>query len=213
MMVAIYIHETMVLIDQLEEIIIQAEIKREIKSSIDDIFRIMHTLKGNAMMMGYNDMGNLGHAIEDLFDFLRNKKFRLDDYTRIINIVLEAIDYFKDELKKIETNQEDELKAATESIDEINEYLDSLKKVVSHRKTIESQKEKELLEINPLNLFYMNIRFPKDSQMEEVRAFAIIFEFEKFQKNMISFPDELENTRSREWIRENGFSILINTSQ
>jgi two-component system chemotaxis sensor kinase CheA len=212
-MLEIYIHETMTLIDQLEAEIIKTEMNQEIKSSIDEIFRIMHTIKGNSMMMEYNDIGQLAHEVEDLFDFLRNKKFRLDDYTQIINLVLGSIDYFKFELEKIQNNQEDDLEPAEDILLEIENYLDSLKDVVSHRKVVEKKKERDLMDIDPKNLLYINVRFKEDCQMEEVRAFAIIYEFEAVAIDIVGFPDDLENSVSRDIIKENGFTILINTEE
>lgn len=212
-MIEIFIHETMTLIDQLEAEIIKTEMNQEIKSSIDEIFRIMHTIKGNSMMMEYNDIGKLAHEVEELFDFLRNKKFRLDDYTQIINLVLGSIDYFKFELEKIQNNNEDDLEPAEDLLIEIENYLDSLKDVVSNRKPVEQKKERDLMDIEPQNLFYMNVRFKDDCQMEEVRAFALVYEFEAVAIDLVSFPDDLENSVSRDLIKENGFTILINTAE
>jgi DNA polymerase len=74
-MLDMYIFETTQLIEQLEQTIINSE-----KSScfteeaINEIFRIMHTIKGSSAMMMFNNISILAHSIEDLFYFLREKK-------------------------------------------------------------------------------------------------------------------------------------------
>ena len=40
-------------------------------AAMDDVFRVAHTLKGNAAAMGYQDVSSLGHALEDLLDAAR----------------------------------------------------------------------------------------------------------------------------------------------
>ncbi|WP_418285982.1 chemotaxis protein CheA [Halorubrum sp. DTA46] len=40
-------------------------------AAMDDVFRVAHTLKGNAAAMGYEDVSSFGHALEDLLDAVR----------------------------------------------------------------------------------------------------------------------------------------------
>ena len=61
-----FVFETTQLIDQLETILIDSE-TRGISENIDEIFRIMHTIKGSAAMMQFDDISHLAHSIEDLF--------------------------------------------------------------------------------------------------------------------------------------------------
>ncbi len=39
--------------------------------AMDDVFRVAHTLKGNAAAMGFEDVSSFGHALEDLLDAIR----------------------------------------------------------------------------------------------------------------------------------------------
>ncbi len=38
------------------------------KKAVDSIFRITHTLKGNAMGMGFTEIAELSHVMEDVFN-------------------------------------------------------------------------------------------------------------------------------------------------
>lgn len=48
------------------------------KRAIDAIFRITHTLKGNAMGMGFSEIAELGHVMEDVFNEVKTGKLSLD---------------------------------------------------------------------------------------------------------------------------------------
>jgi len=48
------------------------------KRAIDAIFRITHTLKGNAMGMGFNEIAELSHVMEDVFNEVKAGKLILD---------------------------------------------------------------------------------------------------------------------------------------
>lgn len=48
------------------------------KRAIDAIFRITHTLKGNAMGMGFSEIAELGHVMEDVFNEVKTGKLTLD---------------------------------------------------------------------------------------------------------------------------------------
>ena len=95
-MLEMFIFETMQLIDQLEQIILYCEKSNQFDaSSIDEVFRIMHTIKGSAAMMLYNNIATLAHSIEDLFYFVRQSSDKSYSFSNLNDIVLEGIDFIK----------------------------------------------------------------------------------------------------------------------
>jgi two-component system, chemotaxis family, sensor kinase CheA len=48
------------------------------KPAIDAIFRITHTLKGNAMGMGFTQIAELSHVMEDVFNEVKSSRLKLD---------------------------------------------------------------------------------------------------------------------------------------
>ncbi len=48
------------------------------RSAIDAIFRITHTLKGNAMGMGFTAIAELSHVMEDIFNEVKSTRLKLD---------------------------------------------------------------------------------------------------------------------------------------
>ena len=71
-----YIFETEQLLEQLEQLILNSEKTDSFtREAIDEIFRIMHTIKGSSAMMMFTGVSNLAHCMEDLFYCLRNGQY------------------------------------------------------------------------------------------------------------------------------------------
>ncbi|GAB7009455.1 ATP-binding protein [Halorubrum trueperi] len=58
-------------ITDLNNALLALESDPEDAEAMDDVFRVAHTLKGNAAAMGYEDVSDFGHALEDLLDAVR----------------------------------------------------------------------------------------------------------------------------------------------
>ena len=59
-------------ITDLNNALLALEADPEDDAAMDDVFRVAHTLKGNAAAMGYEDVSSFGHALEDLLDAVRH---------------------------------------------------------------------------------------------------------------------------------------------
>lgn len=66
--------------DQLNLLFTDLEKDSSNKRAIDAIFRITHTLKGNAMGMGFSEIAELSHVMEDVFNEVKNGKLSLDTF-------------------------------------------------------------------------------------------------------------------------------------
>ena len=62
----------------------------------------MHTIKGSAAMMLYNNISSLAHSLEDVFYFIRENKPKKVNYSKLTDMVLVSIDFIKNEVAKIE---------------------------------------------------------------------------------------------------------------
>ncbi|MCM1567766.1 MAG: chemotaxis protein CheA [Dehalobacter sp.] len=101
-MLDLYIFETSNLLEQLEHSILASEKSNHIsKDDVNEIFRIMHTIKGSSAMMLFDNIASLAHSIEDLFYFIRENDPREVDCSALSDIVLEGVDFLKVELEKV----------------------------------------------------------------------------------------------------------------
>lgn len=60
---------------------------------IQNIFRAAHTLKGSSAAMGFEQMKEVTHKTENVFDLIRNRQLKVN--TDMINVIFEAIDHIK----------------------------------------------------------------------------------------------------------------------
>src|SRR5689334_25252326 len=60
---------------------------------LQEIFRAAHTLKGSSRAMGFTALGELTHAMEDVFDRLRSDQISVD--SRIVDTLFETLDLLK----------------------------------------------------------------------------------------------------------------------
>ena len=67
-----YLFEANSLLEQLDELLINAEKNTDFTSDdVNEIFRIMHTIKGSSAMMEFSTLMEIAHHIEDLFFYIR----------------------------------------------------------------------------------------------------------------------------------------------
>lgn len=122
-----YVYETEQMIENLEQLLIQSEKEGGFTvESINEIFRFMHTIKGSSAMMTYNEISTLAHRIEDVFYVIREEKNISYDFSKLVDIILESIDFFKIEMMKIK-NEENLDGDATELIATVAHYLNDMK--------------------------------------------------------------------------------------
>ncbi len=71
----IFAFATSQLLEQLEELILSNEKSSHYsQSAVDEIFRIMHTIKESSAMMMFANISSLTHVIENIFYFIRRDK-------------------------------------------------------------------------------------------------------------------------------------------
>ena len=101
-MIEAYVYETEQMVELLEEKMISSEKTGTFsEESINEIFRFMHTIKGSSAMMMFDKISMLAHHMEDIFYTIREHKDSDYDFTLLVDIILEHIDYFKIELMKV----------------------------------------------------------------------------------------------------------------
>ena len=128
-MLDMYLFETNSLLAQLEDILISAEQDKDFtEDHINEIFRIMHTIKGSSAMMEFSVIMNISHRIEDLFFYIREKGMgAIDEEHRreLFSLVFNSVDFISGEIKKLENGE-----PFTEDIDiyleNINSFLDKI---------------------------------------------------------------------------------------
>ncbi|MCF6096973.1 Hpt domain-containing protein [Thermovorax subterraneus] len=88
-----YIEETGEQLSRLEQLLLELEEKPEQSDVLNEIFRIMHTLKGSSATMGFSEVADFSHNLESLFDKLRKGELGVND--ELIDLFFECLDALK----------------------------------------------------------------------------------------------------------------------
>ncbi len=92
----IFFDETEELLQQLEALLLDLDIQAPDVESLHAIFRIAHSIKGNAATFGFSDLTDITHVMESLLDEIRHGHLRLTELHR--HLMLEAKDVLKMQL-------------------------------------------------------------------------------------------------------------------
>src|SRR5699024_1512957 len=76
--------------DTLYDQLLELEKQPNEKSIIEEIFRAAHTLKGMSATMGFDDLAQLTHKLENIFDGIRYDKIQVQ--TEMIDHLFHAVD-------------------------------------------------------------------------------------------------------------------------
>src|SRR5437016_5586996 len=57
---------------------------------LNDVFRVAHTIKGNAAALDLNELAQFAHKLEDLLDKLRQHEIEITH--KVIDLLLKAVD-------------------------------------------------------------------------------------------------------------------------
>ncbi|MFZ5597122.1 MAG: ATP-binding protein [Bacillota bacterium] len=88
----IFLDEADDLLTQIEPLVLELE-KGMSPSLLDELFRVVHTLKGSAGIAGVKGIGELTHRMEDLLDRLRSGE--IEARSGLVDLLLTGFDYVK----------------------------------------------------------------------------------------------------------------------
>jgi len=225
-MLDMLIFETTQLIEQLEQSILNSEKSScYTEDAINEIFRIMHTIKGSSAMMMFNNISTLAHSMEDLFYFLREEKPSNVDCSTLSDLLLEGVDFIKLEVEKLKNGDNADGDAAA-LIDRINKFLSVLRQgnnsTVSTKEIkvgqIDTKKQQYYIsqskvEASTYNNAYKAIIYFEDGcGMENIRAYSVIHNLKDFTDQIFYLPDDIiDNDECIEAIRNGGFKVYLKT--
>ena len=90
---ATYIQEAQELLENLESSLLVLEDNPSDHSNIEQVFRVMHTLKGNSSMFGLSVIAEFVHDLETIYDKIRQSQMDLSK--GILNCTLASLDHLK----------------------------------------------------------------------------------------------------------------------
>ena len=97
------------LLVQMEQSLLALESQPDDLELVSSIFRVAHTLKGNASLLEFKAVAQALHSLEDLLDSLR--KGTVTTTTEVINLLLQSVDILRQMTKRMLAGEESLLPA------------------------------------------------------------------------------------------------------
>ncbi|MGI6151970.1 MAG: chemotaxis protein CheW [Christensenellales bacterium] len=202
-----YLYEVTQLLDSLESLLLSCESSAFFApEQIAELFRILHTIKGSSAMMDFEGITSLSHALEDLFDFMRENEPHKSDFESISELAFETLDTIKAEVAKIQSGAlpDADVSPITKRIRDYLAMLTSRKE--SGEMLPDSPGEAE----DGKDRYYeAKVTFVPGAKMENVRAFGIANSLEGLCSSVTTVPKDLFAEHSSYLIASDGCTFYM----
>ena len=194
-------------LDSLDQKFVELEKKPQDVDLLNDIFRSVHTIKGAAGFLGFQQMVEMTHATEDVLNRLRKGEMVVTP--EIMDAILQAVDMIKVLLENIrkKNNKEEDISPLVELLKGISEGNTTQKKRASTKKSkakargknaTKETKAEEVKEEEQRDDASPSERMKKDGEVSTVREreYSIRVDIERLD-NVLNFVGELVLARNR----------------
>lgn len=215
-MLDVFLYENTQLLENLQEIVLEKKDEDCFdESSVAEIFRIMHTIKGSSGVMMYDNITHISHKLEDVFYYIRESHPDNVPHMELVEHIFSVLDFITEEMDKIQEGQSPD-GDPSEIIDAIDKFLTKIKNGDEKEDIPQNvSEEPKQFYIAPMateeSRFYrIVIKYQKDTQMSNLRAYSAVFSLKEVAEDLLYQPDDIvSNEDSGEYILEHGFKMLL----
>ncbi len=227
-MMEAYLYEMNTLLESLDEMVLGAEDRKTFsQEDVNEIFRIMHTIKGSSAMMEFDNLMTVAHRIEDMFFIIRDKGMEAvaeELRPELFDLIFQAIDFFKAEVEKLESGA-----SLTEDIDSILANIKSFSnkiqgKADEEEPAAEAKAEPEAPAASEAGghtsskfPFGIRVFFDEGAGMENLRAFMLasaVRDSVESESDFDYYPADVDtNSETSAIVVDEGFSIRFLTDE
>ncbi|MGN1480536.1 chemotaxis protein CheW [Porcipelethomonas sp.] len=222
-MVDMFIYESTSLLEQLDQIMIKTESNNKFdEEDINEIFRIMHTIKGSSAMMGLNNMSTLAHSIEDMFFIIREEKPVIDSVETLYDLVFSSSDLLKAEIDSLQ-DDDSEPTDFTDQINKIENFVtylktgkmpDDTKEAGANNPPADAGADSKDASENKTETMSAALKirvfFEDNCEMENLRALLLANKISEYCTELSYEPKNIETDSSTsKIINEKGFLLTI----
>ncbi len=220
-MLDMFLYESGQLLEKLEGIILEKQDADCFDDSdINEIFRVMHTIKGSSGVLMYENITKVTHKLEDVFYYLRESHPDDVPHTELVEKVLAVSDFVTGELDKLksgDTPDGDE----HQLVEDLDEFLGRLKGEITKQgiqmPQANKHEEPKQFYITPVagddsHFYRISIHYRSDTQMSNIRAYSATYALKEVAEDLLYTPDDiLSNEASGDVILAEGFHMLLQT--
>lgn len=226
-MLDMFIFETEQGLENLENICLESKDVGEFdEDNVNEIFRIMHTIKGSSAVMMFQNIATLAHKLEDVFYFIRESHPDGVPHDELVDDVLEVSDFITAEMEKIKDGGDpDEDPAGL--IEKLDKFLKKIQnktdvdagQIIAEKQEKAKESEKPHFYIAPVasddSKFYsIYITYYKETEMANIRAYMAVNSLKGIAEDILYTPsDIISNPDSADVVLEFGFRIALQTTE
>ena len=202
-----FLEESMDNLQTLNESLLELEKNPNDVDKINEIFRVAHTIKGMAATMGFNDIAELTHKMEDVLSKFRDGQLNVTQ--EVVTVLFDCLDTLERMVSNIEDGTDSNI-----DIDAIIKSLHNISKVkdVAENKEVETlvtlEKDNCSMELNDydvsiikqaqekdFNAIELSITLSENTLLKSARAFLIVKDLEEIGEIIKSKPstEDIEN--------------------
>jgi len=209
---SMFLEESIDNLQTLNDSLLELEQEPDNIDKLNEIFRVAHTIKGMAATMGFNEMAELTHKMEDVLSEFREGKLKvtqqvvtvlfkcLDTLEQMVNNISEGLEEATS-IEDIMSSLEAIVQGGEEQSSEEKEELSSTKKEVEAENKLESEINEydinviKQAEDKGFNAYEIKVILDENTLLKSARAFLIFKSLEEFGEIIKCVPsaDDLEN--------------------
>ncbi|ALC86012.1 chemotaxis protein CheA [Bacillus sp. FJAT-22090] len=191
---------------------------------VNEVFRSAHTLKGMSATMGYEDIANLTHKMENILDLIRNNK--LDVTPELLDVVFVAVDQLEGMVLDIAAGGDGKLDV-TDTVQKLHK-IETGEEVPVAATTVETKEEAEVNDTNWLSYddyeltviqqsfeqdyhtYEISVQLREDCLLKAARVY-MVFELLEKMGDVIKSSPSVEKLEDEQF--DNIFYIALVTSE
>ncbi len=220
-MLDVFLYESSQLMENLESIILEKQNEECFDDAdINEIFRIMHTIKGSSGIMMFDNITKISHKLEDVFYYLRESHPENVPHLELVEKVLSVSDFITGELDKIKDGGSPDSDEG-ELLKELDDFLAHIKGEIKEqgiRLPRENKSEEpSQFYITPVagddsHFYRIVIHYRNDTMMSNIRAYSATYALKEVAEDLLYSPDDIiSNEESGDVILAEGFYMLLQT--
>ena len=222
---SLFLEESLDNLQTLNESLLELEQNPEDTDKVNEIFRVAHTIKGMAATMGFNDIAELTHKMEDVLSEFREGELKvtqdvvtvlfdcLDTLEKMVDLVQEGSDEqvnIEDIMAKLADIKENGNKSSSEETTSADNAKDSSTSIGLELNQYDASVIRQAGE-KDFNAIEIKVTLSENTLLKSARAFLIVKDLEDYGEILKSIPStqEIEN---EEFDLELKFILLTKSS-
>lgn len=208
---SMFLEESMDNLQTLNDSLLQLEQEPNDIDKLNEIFRVAHTIKGMAATMGFNEMAELTHKMEDVLSEFREGHLKVTQ--KVVTVLFKCLDTLEQMVNNISdgVNEQIEIEEIIKELESITEgKIEDVetKEILQEEQSEEGSDLDSPIELNEYdinivkqaedrgyNSYQIKILLSKDTLLKSARAFLIFKSLEECGEIIKSIPsaEDIEN--------------------